>query len=270
VIRGWRQESVYFCRFICFSPSGDGIRLPEISMSISFKKIRLSWGAGVVSFFLFAAMAFGETGFPKVLVPYLEANRDYIAERGMVVSPEEIEKYIKLVEEGAAKNPEWYDEYSNAAKPGEPLPYHKNLNLTPQEYQEYLALWAKREFKTLEKVGMRVEERDGKWRILVGGREGTAISLLRYDAEKDVFHSTNGEMKRIENIDASAETLLGAWTGVEWRFEEESGLGRVKENFAVGKSGDGRFGYLVYRVQDVTTTNRVLKDQSVVIRIPLG
>lgn len=205
---------------------------------------------------------------PEVFEGLIEPNRDYQAERVIVASPEEIEKYIKLVEEGAAKNPEWYREYSETAKPGVPLPYHKNLNLTPQEYQEYRALWAKRKVKVLENIGIRMEKRGGEWRILVGGPNGTAISLLRYDEAGDFFRSTSGKLKRIEDIDASAETLLGAWTGKEWRYEEETGLGKLKENFALGKSDDEKFGYLVYRLQDVSAAGNVLLDRSVIVRFP--
>ncbi len=219
---------------------------------------------------LLTVLVAGQEKLPKVFEPYFEANRDYEAERITVVTPEEIEKYLKLVEEGAAKNPEWYSEYSQAAKPGAPLPYHKNLNLTPKEYQEYLALWAKREVKAIEKVGLRLEFRNGNWRVLVGGRPGTVISLLRYDEKNDLFLSTNGKMVRIEDIDAAADTLLGEWKGVEWRYEEESGLGKMKENFGMGKTSDGKYGFLVYRLQDVTSSNRLLLDQSVIIRFPLG
>lgn len=210
----------------------------------------------------------GQDEVPKPFNGLIETGKNYLAERVMVFSPEEIEKYIKRVEEAAAKNPKWYREYSEAAKPGVPLPYHENLGLTLPEYQEYRALWGKREIKVLEKVGLRLEKRSGKWRVLVGGREGTAISLLRYNDETDSFQSTNGEMERIEDIEASAETLLGEWTGVEWRFDEETGLGRIKENFALGKSGDDKFGYVVYRLQDLSSTGRVLLDRSLILRFP--
>lgn len=214
--------------------------------------------------------ALGQAKLPKVLAPYVEANRDYAAEQVTVDTPAEIQKYLDLVEKGVKKNPEWYAEYSQKAKPGAPLPFHENLNLTDQEYKEYLALWAKREVKVLKKVGMRVEFSDGKWRILVGGLAGTVISFLRYDEENDVFLSPNGKMVRIEDIKADADTLLGAWSGVEWRFEEETGLGKMKENFGVGKSADKKHGFLVYRLQDVTANNKLLLDQSVIIRFPLA
>jgi hypothetical protein len=172
------------------------------------------------------------------------------------------------VKEGAKKDPAWYEEYSKNAKPGVPLPFHKNLNLSTEEYQEYLTLWGKREFKVLEKLGVMLEQRRGEWSFRLSGT-GAMVSLLRYDEKEDAFRSTNGMMKRIEDIDAAAETILGEWKGVEWRFEEETPLGKTKENLALGKSADGKFGFLVYRLQDITANNTVLEDVSRVIRFPL-
>ena len=186
----------------------------------------------------------------------------------VVTPPEEIEKYIKLVKEGAKNDPEWYEEYSKNAKPGVPLPFHKNLNLTAAQYQEYLELWSKREFKILEKIGVLLERRRGKWCFSLSGT-GAMISLLRYDEKEDVFRSTNGIRKRIDDIDAGEETILGEWKGAEWRFEEETPLGKTKENLALGKAADGKFGFLVYRLQDITANNTVLEDVSRVIRFPL-
>jgi hypothetical protein len=232
-------------------------------------KRRQSKPAGFSAFLIFLAVTgsvFGQSDFPKAFQDYLKPNQNYVAERVTVVLPEEINQFIKLFEEAAARNPEWYAEYSKTAKPSLPFPYHENLNLTPEQYQEYLDLWGKREMKVVEKMQLRSEERDGKWRILVSGSAGIAISLLRYDEESDSFRSTSGTLKRIEDIDVSAENLLGAWEGVEWRFTEETPLGRTKENLALGKMDDGKHGIIIYRLQDVSSTNRVLLDQSVVLR----
>ncbi len=215
------------------------------------------------------AGAFAQTLAPQIFTGFIEPNKLYEGERVVVTPPEEIQKYVDLVKDGAKKNPEWYEEYSKNAKPGVPLPFHKNLNLTDEQYQEYLALWGKREFKVLEKVGVLLEQRRGKWSFRLSGT-GAMISLLRYDEKEDVFRSTNGVMKRIEDIDAAAETILGEWKGVEWRFEEETPLGKTKENLALGKSADGKFGFLVYRLQDITANNTVLEDVSRVIRFPLN
>ena len=217
---------------------------------------------------LFPAGASAQVTAPKIFTNILEPNKLYKGERVVVTPPEEIEKYIKLVKEGAKNDPEWYEEYSKNAKPGVPLPFHKNLNLTAAQYQEYLELWSKLEFKILEKIGVLLERRRGKWCFSLSGT-GAMISLLRYDEKEDVFRSTNGIMKRIDDIDAGEETILGEWKGAEWRFEEETPLGKTKENLALGKAADGKFGFLVYRLQDITANNTVLEDVSRVIRFPL-
>ena len=156
------------------------------------------------------AGAFAQATAPKTFTDILEPNKLYDGERVVVTPPEEIQNYIKLVKEGAKNDPKWYEEYSKNAKPGVPLPFHKNLNLTTAQYQEYLDLWGKREFKVLEKVGVLLELRRGKWSFRLSGT-GAMISLLRYDEKEDVFRSTNGVMKRIDDIDAGAETILGEW-----------------------------------------------------------
>ena len=217
---------------------------------------------------LFPSGAFAQVIGPKIFTNILEPNKLYSGERVVVAPPEEIQEYIKLVKEGAKTDPQWYEEYSKNAKPGVPLPFHKNLNLTTAQYQEYLDLWGKREFKVLEKVGVLLEKRRGKWSFRLSGT-GAMISLLRYEEKEDAFRSTNGVMKRIDDIDAAEETILGEWKGVEWRFDEETPLGKTKENLALGKSADGKFGFLVYRLQDITANNTVLEDISRVIRFPL-
>ncbi|MEN8774225.1 MAG: hypothetical protein ABF379_06150 [Akkermansiaceae bacterium] len=219
-----------------------------------------------ISFFMLSSVGvFAQTTAPKILANYFEPNRIYEGERVVVVPPEEIEEYINLVKEGAKQYPEWYEEYSKNAKPGMPLPFHKNLNLTPEQYQEYLALWSKRDFKILEKVKIVLEQRRGKWGFRLSGT-GAMLSLLRYEEQEDVFRSTNGIMKRIADIDASAQTILGEWKGVEWKFEEDAPLWKTKENLAIGKSADEKFVFLVYRLQDISATNTVLVDDSRVIR----
>ncbi len=214
------------------------------------------------------ANATGQAKAPKPFSSYMVANKNYKGEIVVVLPPPEIQTYITKVKENAKKDPKWFKEYSGKAKAGVPLPYHEKLGLTTKEYKKYRELWDKREFKALQKVGLRLEQVGDKWRILVTG-QGARISLLRYDVKKNLVVSPNGELKRIEDIDAAKETILGAWKGAEWKFEEETGLGKTKENLAVGKTGDGKHGLLVYRLQYITTTNRVLDDKSMVIRFEL-
>lgn len=209
-----------------------------------------------------------QTKAPKPFEQYLEPNKDYQAESVDISFPKEIEKYQKLFAASEEKNPAWYREFIKGSKPGVPVPFHVNLNVTPEQYQDYLDLWNKREFKVLEKVMVRLEKVSDRWRFLTTG-QGARIPFLRYNEESDTFQSTNGTLARIDDIEAAPETILGAWKGSEWRFEEETPLGLTKENFAVGKSGDGNYAFLVYRLRDITAAGTPLLDQSRVIRIPL-
>ena len=207
---------------------------------------------------------------PKAFAGLLDKEVPVRASIGMVIPPQEIEKYIAKVESAARKNPEWFSEYSKASKPGTPLPFHENLGLTKEEYDEYLALWAKREFKSASEIMLVLRETFGDtWTITATG-DASAISTLRYDPAKDVILSPNGELKRIEDIKAEPTSILGAWSGKEWKFEEETGLGKTKENFAIGKFDGEEYGLVVYRVQEISSEGSRLMDKSFVIRFALG
>ncbi len=229
---------------------------------------------GVLLVMAVQVMALGGAGaqtVPAVLKQYLLPDTLTKGEVIVVLPPREIQKYIKKVEDSAEEHEEWFREYSKKSKPGVPLAFHENLGLTKDEYAEYIDLWKKREFKAVPngKVVIRLEQpKPGEWMIRVTG-EGSPISLLRYIEPKDQVKSPNGEMERIADIDADPMSILGAWSGPEWKFQEETSLGKTKENFSIGKLADGKTGLLVYRLQEVSSTGRLLYDKSLVVRFGL-
>ncbi len=187
---------------------------------------------------------------------------------GVMQPPPEIEKYVAKVTESARKNPEWFRGFSKQHKPGVPLPYDERLGLTREEYAEYLAVWKRREFKALEEVTLTLRKSpSGTWGIS-GSGAAALFATLRYDEKSDSFSSPNGELKRIADIEADPESILGAWSGREWKFEEDTGLGKLKENLAIGVMADKRHGLLVYRAQEISTQGTRLLDRSLVIRFP--
>ena len=207
---------------------------------------------------------------PKVLTDYLIPNTMIKGEVVVVVPPKELDKYIVKVEEAARKDPEWFKEHAKNGKPGVPLPFHERLGLTKGEYDDYIKFWGKREFKGIEAVPIRLSESsDGRWSIIVGGRAAT-LSTLKFDPKADSFKSPNGELKRIEDVAADGNSTLGAWTGHEWKLEDKSSLGTLKENFAIGKTGDKKYGLLVYRLQEVSEQGSKIADDGMVVRFPLG
>jgi hypothetical protein len=207
---------------------------------------------------------------PKIFNGLIEPNVPVKAQIGVVMPPPEIEKFIAKVENSARKDPKWFKDFSSTAKPGEPLPYDTHLGLTKEEYDEYLKLWAKRDFKSIEDVILLLRPSSGDTWTLSASGNATTLSTLRYVAKNDVFRSPNGEMKRIADIVADSSSILGQWTGFEWKLEEDTGLGKMKENFALGRYSDKRFGLIIYRAQELSSEGTRLLDKSMVIRFPLG
>jgi hypothetical protein len=202
---------------------------------------------------------------PEILAAYFDKDKTVSGEVGAIMPPEEINKYIAKVKAASKANPEWYAAYAKEAKPGIPLPWHENLGLTKEDYEAYLKLWDQRQFKAMQQVVIRLEEpKPGEWMIRVSG-VGMTISLLRYNPETGHFRSPNGELKRIADIDADERSILGAWTGKEWRYENNSEFISTKENLALGSYKDGEHCLLIYRLQE-STAGRRLADKSLVIR----
>ncbi len=208
---------------------------------------------------------------PAVLGKYLTPGT---AARGQIVvvePPKEISKYVERVEKAARADPEWFKTYSKTAKPGIPLPFHQRLGLSKEEYETYNRLWDERKMVPVKdgNVVVRLEQpKKGEWMIRVSGK-GAPLSLLRYKVGKDVVKSPNGELVRLEDIDADPRSILGKWTGHEWRFQEEDSLGKTKENFGIGTLTATRWGILVYRLQSTSPAGRLLFDRSMVIRFPM-
>jgi len=207
---------------------------------------------------------------PEIFKGLLERDVPVRAHIGMVVPPAEIDKHVAKVEAAARQDPEWFREYSTSSSPGTPLPFHEKLGLPRAEYDDYIVLWRKREFRPIEEVMLLLRKSTGdNWSIIATGEAGS-ISTLRYQTESGNFRSPNGELVRIDDIKAEPDSILGEWTGPEWRFEEETLLGQTKENFALGKFADGKNGLIVYRLQEVSSEGTRLIDRSLVIRFALG
>ncbi len=224
--------------------------------------------ASLIAVSLIATAAAEEV--PKVFAGLFEKDVPVKGQVGMVLPPPEIDKFVAKVGAAARKDPKWFREFSAEAKPGVPLPYNERLGISKEEYAEYLALWNKREFKSMEEVMLLLRQSSGgTWSLTSTGGAST-ISTLRYDPKADVFRSPNGGLARIEDIKADPTSILGEWAGHEWKFEEETSLGKIKENFALGQFADNKFGIIVYRAQELSSEGTRLLDKSLVIRFPLG
>lgn len=217
---------------------------------------------------LFTASVSAEV--PEIFKGLFEEEIPVKASIGMVTPPAEIDKFIAKVEIASRKNPEWFKEYSAASPPGVPVPYHENLGLTKEEFDEYIALWDKREFKPREEVLLVLRKTLGDtWTLTATGSAGV-ISTLRYDPAKDTFRSPSGIMERLDDIKTDEKHILGAWSGKEWRYQETGLLGLTKQNFAIGKYEKTPYGIVIYRAQEVSNDGVRILDENIVLRFQLG
>ncbi len=219
---------------------------------------------------LLTPFSFAQENAPSIFTDYLTPNQPVKGEIVAVVPPEEIEQYIHKVEKIRVSDPDWFEEYSKNAKPGIPLPFHEKLGLTKTEYEEYLELWDQREMKPLPQgeIIVRLEQKGEKWRIRATGN-ASDLTTMFYDPSSDTFTTTSGTLKRIADINADKRSILGAWSGKEWKMELDDGFGITKENLAIGKLTDNSYGLIVYRIQEVSDTGRKLFDKSMVIRFAI-
>ena len=220
---------------------------------------------------LFGAMlgqAFSQEKPPELLTAYLPADKVVKGNIIAVLPPEGIKEYVDKVKVASEANPEWYADFAGNAKPGVPLPFHENLGLTKEEYQKYRQLWSERTHKIIQPIELRLEALGGSWMIRFAAKD-VDLTLLRYNAKDDVFDGVGGKMGRIKDIEADPETILGAWTGQEWKFQKENLLGRTKENFAIGKEKDGKHGLIIYRLQNTNRKGKFLAYENLLIRFPI-
>lgn len=206
---------------------------------------------------------------PKQLGAYLEKDKTVRGEVVQLDVPAEFRKFEIILIKAKEKDPKWFKEH--VAKSGEnstiPI-YHEKLGITKAEYDKYIKIWNQRKYKKVKNGDIQLtlrEDSDKNWVISVTGL-GMPISLIKYVPGEDAFKSSNGVMKRIEDINSPADSIYRAWKGHEWRYFKESPLLKVKENIAIGRTADTRYGMLIYSLQEVTAEGTPLADRLMIIR----
>ncbi len=254
------------CFVLAFPDSGRILIHPLFNMSI-LQPAKV-W-AFLISFGALTGLSHSQEKAPELLTQYLPADKVVKGNIIAVLPPEEIKAYVDKVKAAAEKDPEWYSAYAKNSQTGVPLPFHEKLGLTQEEYQKYRELWGQRKHKIIHPIELRLEALGESWMIRFAAKD-INLTLLRYSSKDDVFEGIGGKMARIKDVDADPETILGAWTGQEWKFEKESLLGRTKENFAIGKEKDGEHGLIIYRLQSMNRQGEFLAYENLLIRFPMG
>ena len=206
---------------------------------------------------------------PAVLGQYLEPDKVVKGEVVKLDIPVEFLKFRELLMQAQKADPEWFKKLQKKAGKDNPIPpYDAKLGMTKAEYDKYVGLWEQRSYKRIEggEVNLTlIEDGDNDWVINVTGK-GMSVSLLKYVTKKDQFESSNGTLLRIEDIKSPKESVYREWSGQEWRYFNDGDLVKTKENIAIGRTGDGKYGMLIYSLQEVSGEGKPLADDLLMIR----
>jgi hypothetical protein len=222
-----------------------------------------------IALFSFISMSLFAAEPPAILGQYLEPNKSTKGEVVRITIPNEFLKFRDLLNQAQKADPEWFKSHQEKAGLENPIPpYDAKLGLTKEDYDKYVGLWEQRAYKRVEdgevSVMLTQDGEDG-WVINVSGR-GMPVSLLKYITEKDQFESSNGILARIKDIKSPKESVYRDWSGQEWRYFNDGDLVKTKENLAIGRSGDGQYGMLIYSLQELSGEGRPLADNLLIIR----
>lgn len=206
---------------------------------------------------------------PAILGQYLEPDKVVKGEIVKLDIPVEFLKFSGLLKQAQKADPEWFKKHQEKAGKDNPIPpYDAKLGMTKVEYDKYVGLWEQRSYKRVKGGEVNVtliKDGDNDWVINITGI-GMPVSLLKYVTKKDQFESSNGTLSRIEDIKSPKESIYRDWSGQEWRYFNDGDLVKTKENIALGRTGDGRYGLLIYSLQELSGEGSPLADDLLMIR----
>lgn len=234
---------------------------------IQFKKM-MTRGLLFACSLSFCGQAVGqEKKSANLFTEFLELDQNTSAEIGFIAPPKEIDQYRKKIHAASQKDEKWFAEYVKKNKPGLPFSFDKKMGLTKEEHDEYLAIWAKRTFKVVAPVEIKlVQSKSGVYSI-IGAGPAAKFTMMKYTPAKNTITSPKGTLSRLPDINADPLSIFGAWTGYEWKLEEKDDFATIKENFAIGALPDKQHGILIYRFQELSSFGPFA--ESILIRFPL-
>ena len=131
-----------------------------------------------------------------------------------------LQELVAKLQTGVQKNPEWFQEYAQSAKPGEMLKYHPNFGMTEEEYDEFISLSMNTEVVSSGSQSMKVMHADS---IIYFRSEGklAGFNELRINLSKNTISYKDHKLKYqgpVKMVDANNGFKSG-WKGHSWMFQ---------------------------------------------------
>ncbi len=159
------------------------------------------------------------------------------------------------------------------------MPYMAEMWDSAEEYEAYKKAWGERQMQTSQDIQGVISLKnteDGKWQLVTlaanrTNNSGTTLPItnLKYDAEKNTWTSSYGELTATE-FKANDDYIYHAQTGTDWKLEKEDSFARVNQMIRIAKSADGNAVYISYvSVQISMVSGQVLSQQSFTLLYPI-
>lgn len=206
---------------------------------------------------------------PEEMLPIGTVNIDLMA-MGLQ-SAEDSDRLTELIDKlqlGIAANQDWLAEYVKEYE-GKELPYHPNLGLSQEEYDEYLRLSDNiKLYKSADGILSIEKTGDGQYKI--SQMEGLRlIDNIIIDLSENTVSTNYGTCKYSGEIKASDQQIAtGRWNGYSWILEDMADASNYQSvQFNLGQMEDSKKIILYYQVRLANGENRI--DDFEVIQYPL-
>ena len=187
---------------------------------------------------------------------------------------DDIAAFHKRFDDAIGKMPaEEQKEMFKLLKPGQPLPFDARFGISKEDYDKYIQAWKKRQIVEIAPivVGFEKTSDPGIWKVASSTQQGPLpLSTLKYDSNKNIWISPNGELVAKDAVKYDELNNLGAWAGEEWLLQTKDSFSQLAENILIGKTADNKFVYIIYNMIEVTPDGRPTWNESIVLRFPVA
>ena len=216
---------------------------------------------------------------PEAINGYLPCNGTTIS--GTVIRPVRDKSFVELHQAALKRFIQLPKDKQQAINekgaPDRLMGYDADLWPDKAEYEQYAAAWKKTQMARLADVHVGLKN-DGNGiygvlsatRVAGGNSMPLTIGSLRYDGNKNVWTSNNGELTGTA-FSADETFDYGPQTGNEWKLEKKDSLSSLQEMIRLTKSTDGKAVFLYYSlVERSAISGTVIANHGYTILFPIA
>lgn len=236
----------------------------------------LSYLLALFAFPAFVAQAADKAGAVEGMLP-----TDGSLKRGShvrAVYPESFREQLQGVSIALQKlSPEKRTSFAQNFSLDQQPAYNADIWPKREDYDRYIEEMKKVVIQPVTDVAVGLQQSEGgMWRVLSVTVDAKTkqqipltISALNYDADRNVWISSNGELTAKE-YSTPETSIYGAQTGTEWSLEKEDSLTRMRETIRLTKTTDGKYVYLAYSlVEQSAVTGANIAQGAYLLQFPV-